>query len=169
MHLSFYNFRTKCIPRVIFTEFKSPSTANFHLMSISRVQVRSRSFLVSQNPTMETFASNPRDLFCVASVIDEGIETLRQKYAKRFQRALPLPAGTSDARRAFAQAITSNLVGGIGYFYGDSVVDPGFSREWDEDESADDEEKKTGPYLTEPRGLLTATPSRSFFPRGFYW
>lgn len=108
-------------------------------------------------------------MFIAASVLDEGIQTLRQNYAKRFQKAFPLPAGTSDARRAFAQAITSNLVGGIGYFYGDSVIDPSLTREWDEDESATDDEKKTGSYLSEPRGLLTATPSRSFFPRGFYW
>lgn len=72
---------------------------------------------------------------------------------------------------AFSKAITSNLLGGIGYFYGDSVVDAGFAHEWDQDDEGFDEKqtKSSGARYTEPRGLLTATPSRSFFPRGFYW
>lgn len=59
-------------------------------------------------------------------------------------------------------------MGGVGYFYGASIVDPGFAHEWDEDE---DETAPTegGARAVEPKGLLTATPSRSFFPRGFYW
>jgi mannosyl-oligosaccharide glucosidase len=62
-------------------------------------------------------------------------------------------------------------VGGVGYFYGTSIVNRKFSYEWDEDEdaSSDADEGEKGAKLTEPKALLTATPSRSFFPRGFYW
>ncbi len=59
-------------------------------------------------------------------------------------------------------------MGGVGYFYGASIVDPGFAHEWDEDKektSLGDASAK----VVESKGLLTATPSRSFFPRGFYW
>jgi mannosyl-oligosaccharide glucosidase len=68
----------------------------------------------------------------------------------------------------FSKAITANLLGGVGYFYGPSIIQRKSSYEWDDDADgiADEEE---GPRLTESRGLLTATPSRSFFPRGFYW
>lgn len=71
---------------------------------------------------------------------------------------------------AFSKAVTSNLIGGIGYFYGNSIVDKKFSYEWDEDEDAPQGgETEKGAKMTEPKALLTATPSRSFFPRGFYW
>lgn len=64
--------------------------------------------------------------------------------------------------------MTANTLGGIGYFYGTSIVDKSFSHEWDDEESFG--QKSQGePTLVEPRALLTATPSRSFFPRGFYW
>lgn len=64
--------------------------------------------------------------------------------------------------------MASNLLGGIGYFYGDSIVDYEFLQEWD-DEEAVATSSMSNPVRAEPRGLLTATPSRSFFPRGFYW
>lgn len=69
--------------------------------------------------------------------------------------------------KAFSQSLTSNLLGGIGYFFGESIVDPGFAHEWDEEE--DDASREPGPKTVEAKALLTATPSRSFFPRGFYW
>ena len=58
------------------------------------------------------------------------------------------PAGTARA----ARAALSNLVGGIGYFHGSSQVAVG------------------GHTVQGPaQELLTAVPSRSFFPRGFLW
>jgi mannosyl-oligosaccharide glucosidase len=65
----------------------------------------------------------------------------------------------------------ANVLGGVAYFYGNTIVDRSFREEWDREENYDDEEG-TGipnPKLTEEKVLLTATPSRSFFPRGFYW
>jgi mannosyl-oligosaccharide glucosidase len=109
--------------------------------------------------------------------LDQGIPALVEAYGQRFRAILPYPSDYPDERKqsleTFSKAVTSNLVGGVGYFYGNSIVDRKFSYQWDEDEedvtsNAADSDAK-GPRLTEPKALLTATPSRSFFPRGFYW
>ena len=111
---------------------------------------------------------NPAENLHVASLLDNGVPAFQEKFTRRFNEKFPVPEGSSESLVAFSKAVTSNLLGGVGYFYGDSLVDPGATHEWDEDESSEVEEKP-GPHLTEPKALLTATPSRSFFPRGFYW
>ncbi|KAL1947585.1 hypothetical protein VTO73DRAFT_13309 [Trametes versicolor] len=107
-----------------------------------------------------------------SDVLDEGLATLSAAYNDRFDSVFPVSAyETSDPEslRTFSKAITSNLIGGVGYFYGPSIVDRSFAYEWDQDEDSEDAGEKSGPTLAPARELLTATPSRSFFPRGFYW
>ena len=111
-----------------------------------------------------------------AATLDEGIAAFSTSFNQRFRDIFPVPdSPKQDALEAFSQAITSNLLGGIGYFYGTSIVDPSFSYDWDDDSSPTDSDDDNrghefeGARLTEPKALLTATPSRSFFPRGFYW
>ncbi|KAG5645845.1 hypothetical protein DXG03_005187 [Asterophora parasitica] len=115
-----------------------------------------------------------------SSILDQGIPALVASYGERFRSVFPHPSDYAkdqeQSLEAFSKAITSNLVAGVGYFYGTSIVNRKFSYEWDEDEEAasnDNQEDggagQAGGRLTEPKALLTATPSRSFFPRGFYW
>jgi mannosyl-oligosaccharide glucosidase len=105
--------------------------------------------------------------------LDQGIPAFIEKYQQRFREILPYPSDfpieKKDSLERFSRAVTSNLVGGVGYFYGTSIVDRKFSYEWDEDDAFDGDGGQKGARLTEPKSLLTATPSRSFFPRGFYW
>jgi mannosyl-oligosaccharide glucosidase len=108
-------------------------------------------------------------------LISQGIPSFVDAFTQRFQKTFPIPPGSPPGHLAFSKAITSNLFGGIGYFYGSSIVDRAFKREWDQtDDDEEDEDglatgQKSQPKLQPPRGLLTATPSRPFFPRGFYW
>jgi mannosyl-oligosaccharide glucosidase len=115
--------------------------------------------------------------------VNHGLEKLSAAYNDRFETMYPLPTEFDgqpdhDALKQFSKEITANLLGGVGYFYGTSLVDKGFAYEWDQEDepmdASEDEDqtsatKESGARLTEPRALLTATPSRSFFPRGFYW
>lgn len=114
--------------------------------------------------------------------MDAGIPALVESYHQRFLNTFPIPpnynAPKTQALETFSKSITANLLGGIGYFYGTSIVDKGFAHEWDQEDEFDfssrksddeDEVEEKGARLTEPMALLTATPSRSFFPRGFYW
>ena len=52
----------------------------------------------------------------------------------------------------FANELLSSVSGGIGFFHGDSVIDSDY-----------------GIAQSQPRSLFSGTPSRTFFPRGFYW
>ena len=69
----------------------------------------------------------------------------------------------------------SNLIGGIGYFYGDSVVDKSYSPEYEEEnegfwqETAEARMRQGSVRLEPPSELFTSIPSRPFFPRGFLW
>ncbi|KAF9466429.1 glycoside hydrolase [Collybia nuda] len=119
------------------------------------------------------------------SILDQGIPALVEAYGSRFRSVFPYSTDFAkdqqESLEAFSKAITSNLVAGVGYFYGTSIVDRKFSYEWDEeedtiqaprakdDEDGEQERGEQGARLTDPKALLTATPSRSFFPRGFYW
>jgi len=74
----------------------------------------------------------------------------------------------------FSKSLFSNLVGGIGYFYGDQLVDRSYAPEYDEEnegfwEEAAEARGRNQQALEGPSELFTAIPSRPFFPRGFLW
>lgn len=114
---------------------------------------------------------------------EDHFEKSLQTFNKKFESAFPFqPPYTHDGSKSqvkykeFAQELFSNLVGGIGYFEGTAVVDRSYSSEYEEDseffwEEAAIQLKEGSKNAIEegPYELLTAVPSRPFFPRGFYW
>ncbi|KAL7411430.1 glycoside hydrolase, partial [Mrakia frigida] len=106
-----------------------------------------------------------------APAISNSLSTLLSLFSTHFSSHLPIPPTSpysSPSHLAFAQEVTSNLLGGIGYFHGRSLIDRSFAHEYDDTPELEEGEVG-GVQEMEERGLLTATPSRSFFPRGFYW
>jgi len=85
-------------------------------------------------------------------------DMLREKmdmFDLRFEKTFHLnEKGYNQSAVKFAQSAMSNMVGGIGYFYGSSVVKSKYN-------------SLPVPYWEAP--LYTGVPSRSFFPRGFLW
>ncbi|GAU97167.1 hypothetical protein RvY_08513 [Ramazzottius varieornatus] len=86
-----------------------------------------------------------------SSSLTELILNKRRQFNERFREVFRV---RNEEHREFAQAVFSNLIGGIGYFYGESLV----ASKW-----------SSTPVKSWKAGLYTAVPSRSFFPRGFLW
>ncbi|XP_072385583.1 uncharacterized protein GCS1 [Diabrotica undecimpunctata] len=85
----------------------------------------------------------------------EVLETYRSKFLEKFEKTFKLKQkGYQPREIKFAQAALSNMIGGIGYFYGSSRVQSDYIKE---------------PVYYWRAPLYTAVPSRSFFPRGFLW
>ncbi|CAG8462998.1 7789_t:CDS:10 [Acaulospora morrowiae] len=98
------------------------------------------------------------------------LKTSSRDFDARFERTFGLSEkGFEKDHIYFAQAMMSNLIGGIGYFYGSSIVDKSYVDDVDKDEQNLEDKREADPQLTPPASLFTATPSRPFFPRGFYW
>ncbi|KAK3523217.1 hypothetical protein QTP86_022940, partial [Hemibagrus guttatus] len=89
------------------------------------------------------------------SVLTVELTRLKLSYSEKFEETFGLQAKefTSDQVR-FAKAAFSNMLGGMGYFFGQSVVQSNYHEH---------------PILYPEGALFTAVPSRSFFPRGFLW
>jgi mannosyl-oligosaccharide glucosidase len=96
-----------------------------------------------------------------------GLIKKENEFNARFEKTFHLKEkGFSNGEIEFAQYLLSNMLGGIGYFHGSSVIDHSHPPMQDEENFKGEPIR---PELSPPQSLFTATPSRSFFPRGFYW
>ncbi|KXS13948.1 glycoside hydrolase family 63 protein [Gonapodya prolifera JEL478] len=81
-------------------------------------------------------------------------------FNRKFRTVFQLPLDIRQSHLKFAQYSLSNLLGGIGYFHGDSInIREGFGVD----------PPQEALVRAETRELFTAVPCRPFFPRGFLW
>lgn len=91
----------------------------------------------------------------IGEAYSRELSRLQDDFHHKFEEKFRLEAkGYKPDEIAFAKAAFSNLLGGVGYFYGASRVESSYTR-------------GPVPYWKAP--LYSAVPSRSFFPRGFLW
>lgn len=102
----------------------------------------------------------------LGSVLNDSLHRFESVYE-------PQPPFKDTSYTACSQAMLSNLLGGIGYFYGDSRVD---TTDYDENEldfyrtaSEARAQNRADVHPTNPVELFSMVPSRPFFPRGFLW
>ncbi|MCJ1462541.1 Processing alpha glucosidase I [Pseudocyphellaria aurata] len=108
--------------------------------------------------------------------LTNAIKTSVKSFSDRFSKLLAPQAPFDKSKyQAFSRSMFSNLLGGIGYFYGDAVVDKSYAPEYEEENEGFWEETaeargRSGVHKLEgPLELYTSIPSRPFFPRGFLW
>ncbi|XP_037118450.1 mannosyl-oligosaccharide glucosidase [Syngnathus acus] len=88
-------------------------------------------------------------------IMTQELEKRKAEFNARFEETFQLEnSGFNQAYVKFGKAALSNMLGGMGYFYGQSVVQSVYNEY---------------PLLYPEGALFTAIPSRSFFPRGFLW
>ncbi|XP_023311834.1 mannosyl-oligosaccharide glucosidase GCS1 isoform X2 [Anoplophora glabripennis] len=101
----------------------------------------------------ESFSNKQETL--VGETYTKSLAWHESRFDEKFESKFKLRhKGFTDKQITFAQAALGNMIGGIGYFYGASVVQSVYTKE-------------PVSYWRAP--LYTAVPSRSFFPRGFLW
>lgn len=107
--------------------------------------------------------------------LTSGLKSATESFDKRFKELFK-PQGTFSNKKylEFSESLFSNLLGGIGYFYGDWKVDRSYAPEYEEEnegfwEEAAEARSRVQPQTEGPLELFTSIPSRPFFPRGFFW
>ncbi|CAG2190003.1 MOGS [Mytilus edulis] len=141
--LPFFALGGRLVPR------ESPGGPNMMVYQVT-VQVPSEIEIVFESGS---FVNRPNTLS--GDIFQQELTKYSTAFDKRFTKTFDLEEkGYNSADIDFAKAAMSNMVGGIGYFYGSSVVQSRYNDK---------------PIEYWPAALYTAVPSRSFFPRGFLW
>ncbi|KAI1284290.1 family 63 glycoside hydrolase [Xylaria sp. FL0933] len=107
--------------------------------------------------------------------LSREIKLTTEAFNDRFKEifAPKAPFNTEKYER-FGKSMLSNLAGGIGYFYGQHIVDRSDAPEYEEEnegfwEGTAEARARRQEQLEGPYELFTSIPSRPFFPRGFLW
>ncbi|KAI4368487.1 hypothetical protein MLD38_017040 [Melastoma candidum] len=83
----------------------------------------------------------------------------QKDFDKRFEKTFPIAKELGEEEKVVGKAAIGNLLGGVGYFYGQSkIASPSRTANGRRDY-----------VLYWPAELYSAVPSRPFFPRGFLW
>ncbi|KAL5103478.1 Mannosyl-oligosaccharide glucosidase [Taenia crassiceps] len=110
-----------------------------------------------------SFAKN-----AIGSRFSKALDVHSRRFHEAFRRKFPHdPRTVSEEQVKLSKISLSNMLGGVGYFYGTSLISSPLL-----EASVFSSKPKSAPIPSVeywPSALFTATPSRSQFPRGFLW
>jgi mannosyl-oligosaccharide glucosidase len=153
-------------PAQVYTIQHLPSRGNMHM--VQKVFEGAFEFDV-------IFSSGSAPTKITSEDLTQQIESVTSGFSTRFASIFkPQTPFVKERYEEFSKSLFSNLIGGIGYFYGDSRVDRSYDAAYEEDnegfwEDAAEARGRNQAELVGPSELFTSIPSRPFFPRGFLW
>ncbi|KAF2121208.1 glycoside hydrolase [Lophiotrema nucula] len=153
-------------PAQVYTIAHQPGRGNLHL--VQKVFEGAFEFDVLYSSSSAPKAITSNDLTTQIKSVTSGFS---ERFTEIFKPQAPF---VGERYEEFSKSLFSNLIGGIGYFYGDSRVDRSYDPAYEEDNEGfwDDTAEARGRNQAEvdgPSELYTSIPSRPFFPRGFLW
>jgi mannosyl-oligosaccharide glucosidase len=153
-------------PAQVYTIQHLPSRGNIHL--VQKVFEGPFEFDVIFSSGSAPTKISSEDLTQQIGSVTSGFST---RFASIFKPQTPFVKARYEE---FSKSLFSNLIGGIGYFYGDSRIDRSYDAAYEEDnegfwEDAAEARGRNQAQLEGPSELFTSIPSRPFFPRGFLW
>ena len=110
-----------------------------------------------------------------SSTLGKALKDSSASFAEYYSKYLPANSPFDKPKYdRFGKSLLSNLLGGVGFFYGDQVIDRSYADEYEEEnegfwEEAVEAKARNQQQLEGPYKLFTSVPSRPFFPRGFLW
>lgn len=161
-----YGAETAPPPWTAFTIAHKPGQGNLHF--VQKVFEGAFEFDVLYSSGSAPTPMSSEDL---SSEITGAKSAFSRRYNRIFPQVTPFD---SPRHNVFSKSLFSNLLGGIGYFHGDAVVDRSYAPEYEEENEgfwleAEQARARTKQQVEGPYELFTSVPSRPFFPRGFLW
>jgi len=153
--------------------FQGPFTVTFTYRGMEATALDGKS--IHPPSSVAALAPITNRLLLVEISVKEGLDSLRSSFPTSVDKVFPRVAPFDQEKyRRFSQEILSNLLGGLGFFHGDTKVDNTRAPEYQETEpefwvGAAAAMARAPITTTPPLTLLSHTPSRPFFPRGFLW
>lgn len=153
-------------PSQVYTIQHQPGRGNIHL--IQKVFEGAFEFDI-------LFSSGSAPTPVTSADLTTQIKSVTTSFSTRFTEIFkPQAPFLKERYEEFSKSLFSNLIGGIGYFYGDSRVDRSDDPSYQEDdegfwEDAAEARGNNAASIENPSELFTSIPSRPFFPRGFLW
>ena len=151
-------------PWQVFTVANRPGAGN--LQFVQKVFTGAFEFDVLFSSGAEKIASDD---------LTKRLDQASKAFNERFEKILAPKKPYGDAKyMKFAKSMFSNLLGGVGYFSGDIIIDRSYAPEYEEEnegfwQQAQDARARAVLKNEGPHELFTSIPSRPFFPRGFLW